>query len=97
MGIRAVGRASAQGTFEMLKKARGKKQALAALMETMQSEGFRGGKVRIAHCENEEAANELASMLQKRYPSSDIDIRSCGGLCSFYAERGGLIIGFEGR
>ena len=26
---------------------------------------------------------------------ADVKINSCTGLCSFYAERGGLIIGFE--
>ena len=97
LGIRAVGQASAMGTLEMLKKARGKKQALQTIFELVQERGFRGGKLRIAHCENEEAAQELAAMVQKRYPTADIKIRPCGGLCSFYAERGGLILGFEGH
>ncbi len=97
LGIRAIGQASAVGTLEMLKKARGKKQALQTIFELVQERGFRGGKLRIAHCENEEAAQEIAAMVKKRYPTVDIEIRSCGGLCSFYAERGGLLLGFEGH
>lgn len=97
LGIRAIGQASAMGTLEMLKKARGKKQALQTIFELIQERGFRGGKLRIAHCENEAAAQELAAMVKKRYPLADIEIRPCGGLCSFYAEHGGLILGFEGH
>ncbi|MBQ1935421.1 MAG: DegV family protein [Clostridia bacterium] len=97
LGIRAIGQASTVGTLEMLKKARGKKQALQTIFELVQDRGFRGGKLRIAHCENEAAAQELASMVKKRYPLADIEIRPCGGLCSFYAEHGGLILGFEGH
>lgn len=96
LGIRVVGQASLEGTLEVLKRSRGKKQTIATLFETVQEKGFRGGKMRIAHCENEEAAQELAGMVKKRYPLADIEIRPCRGLCSFYAERGGLIIGFEG-
>ena len=29
------------------------------------------------------------------YPQADVAIRATGGLCSFYAEKGGMIIGFE--
>ena len=35
-------------------------------------------------------ANILAA-----FPEADVQIRPTGGLCSFYAEKGGLIIGFE--
>lgn len=97
LGIRVVGQASDVGTLEVLKRARGKKQTITTLLETMQERGFRGGKLRIAHCENEEAAQEVANLVRKRYPLSDIEIRTCGGLCSFYAERGGLLLGFEGN
>lgn len=97
LGIRVIGQASPEGTLQLLKRCRGKKQMLYSLLEIIQEKGFRGGKMRIAHCENEESAQALADLIQKAYPLSDIDIRPCLGLCSFYAERGGLILGFEGN
>lgn len=37
----------------------------------------------------------LAAALRDRFPWTEIEIRPCTGLCSYYAERGGVIVGFE--
>ena len=95
LGIRMVGRASDVGTLEPLEKCRGEKKALAALADHMVSQGYEGGKMRIAHCLNPVAAETLRSNILAAYPGADIKIRTTGGLCSFYAEKGGLLIGFE--
>lgn len=95
LGIRIVGVASEVGTLEPLHKCRGEKKAIDSLAAEMESRGYAGGRVKIAHCFNEEAANTLRSMLLDRWPSADVTIELCGALCSFYAERGGLLVGFE--
>ena len=95
LGIRMVGRASNVGTLEPLEKCRGEKKALAALADHMVAMGYEGGKMRIAHCMNPDAAETLRSNILAAYPGADIKIRTAGGLCSFYAEKGGLLIGFE--
>ena len=95
LGIRLVGKASDVGTLEPLEKCRGEKKALATLVATMASLGFEGGKVRISHCLNENAAQQLKENLLALYPQADVKIRLTGGLCSFYAEKGGMLIGFE--
>ena len=95
LGIRMVGRASNVGTLEPMEKCRGEKKALAALADHMVAMGYEGGKMRIAHCMNPAAAETLRSNILAAYPTADIKIRSTGGLCSFYAEKGGLLIGFE--
>ncbi len=95
LGIRLVGRASDAGTLEPLHKARGSKKALETLMQEMEKTGYRGGRVIISHCFNESAAQELADLLRQSFPGSDIQISTCAGLCSFYAEKGGMLIGFE--
>ena len=61
----------------------------------MKEMGYRGGKVIIDHCLNEEAALQLKELLKREFSSADIRIGKTGGLCSFYAERGGLLVGFE--
>ena len=95
LGIRIVGTASAEGTLQQLNKCRGDRKALPELLEHMQKAGFHGGKVRIHHAENPEAAGALAASLRGHFPEADIEIRPCRGLCSYYAERGGVIVGFE--
>lgn len=95
LGIRVVGKASDQGTLEQLHKCRGEKRALETLLAEMGTMGFRGGKVRISHCFNPEAAQALKEMVLSAFPESDVRIEPTGGLCSFYAEQGGLLVGFE--
>lgn len=95
LGIRIVGKASAQGTLEPLHKCRGEKKALQQLLQTMLESGYCGGKVRIAHTGNPDAAAAFSSLLQKMYPNCDLSIRENRGLCSYYAEEGGLLIGYE--
>ena len=95
LGIRLVGKASDVGTLEPLEKCRGEKKALTSLLKRMVDQGYEGGKVRISHCLNEAAAKQFRENVLALYPAADITIRPTGGLCSFYAEKGGLLIGFE--
>lgn len=95
LGIRIVGKASHEGTLETMHKCRGEKNAIAKLWESMREMGFAGAKVRISHCLNKEAAERLKEIILSAFPKANIRICACTGLCSFYAEKGGLMIGFE--
>ena len=95
LGIRVVGKASDVGTLEPMEKCRGEKKAIASLAEHMVALGYEGGKMRISHCLNPAAAETLKANILSAYPAADVQIRPTGGLCSFYAEKGGMIIGFE--
>ena len=95
LGIRAVGKASNIGTLELLNKCRGQTKALSAIADNMQALGYDGGRVRISHCGNEAAANLLRTLLIARYGQIEAEIYPARGLCSFYAEQGGLLVGFE--
>lgn len=95
LGIRAVGKASAKGDLEMLEKCRGEAKTLQFIVKTLGEEGLAGGKVKIAHCLNEKTALLLKEMILKAFPNVSTEIYESRGLCSFYAENGGLLIGFE--
>lgn len=97
LGIRVIGRASLQGQLEPMDKCRGEKKALIAILKRMKEIGFAGGKVIIDHCFNLEAAQQLKELILQEFSAAEIVLGVTGGLCSFYAERGGLIIGFETR
>jgi len=95
IGLHLVGKASEVGTLEPTDKIRGEKKAIATIAKNMKALGYKGGKVRIDHCLNIEAALKLEELLRTDYPDADIQKDVVGGLCCFYAEVGGLMIGFE--
>lgn len=94
LGIRLVGKAQ-EGVLEPLDKCRGAKKAIQTILARMKELGYCGGKVRIAHCLNPEGARELRDLLTAEYAGLEVDICSTGGLCSYYAEKGGILVGFE--
>ncbi len=95
VGIRLVGRASIEGTLQPTDKSRGEKKALVTIMNNMKKHGYIGGKVIIDHCQNPDAAVELKEMLQAEFADADIRIGTNKALCSFYAEKGGVLVGYE--
>lgn len=97
LGIRIVGRASDEGELEPLHKCRGEKRAIRQLWDSMQQSGYAGGKVCIRHSDNLNAAEMLAKDIQNCFPNADIKIGVNRGLCSYYAEKGGILVGFESR
>lgn len=96
LGVRVVARASDAGDIDPLSKCRGEKKALAAIMAELARDGFAGGKARISHVLDEPLAERLANLIVDEYPTADVAFYPAGALCSFYAERGGLLIGYEG-
>ena len=95
LGIRIVGKASQQGTLEPTDKCRGESKSLNAIVLHLIEAGLSKGKVRIAHCENEAAAEELKNRILAKCRQADVKIHACRGLCSYYAEKGGLLLGYE--
>lgn len=95
LGIRVVGKASDRGDLEPMAKCRGDKKALQEIFSSMCSMGYKGGKACIDHCFNEEFASNLKAMLLSKFPGAQVIIDRTGGLCSYYAEEGGVLIGFE--
>lgn len=94
LGMRAVGRGSEEGKLEMLHKARGETRALALMMEEMDHRGYMGTPVVVSHCQNEKAANLLKTGIQRKWPGAEVTVFPCRGLTSFYAETGGVLVGY---
>lgn len=95
LGIRIVGKASDAGELEPLHKCRGEQKAISQLFSSMLEAGYQGGKVRIRHTVNENAADQLAKLILDRFPRANLTIGENRGLCSYYAETGGVLLGFE--
>lgn len=95
LGIRVVGKASDQGTLEPLNKCRGENKALDVMIEHLKSLGYCGGKLHVAHCFNESAVQKPKEKILTEWKTARLNVYRCRGLCSFYAEKGGLLLGFE--
>ena len=95
LGIRVVGRASEQGQLEPLHKCRGEANALSAIVGELRDAGLSKGRVQIAHCCNERAATALKEKILSAFPQATVTISTLRGLCCYYAEKGGLLIGYE--
>ena len=92
--INLIGTASVDGDLKPLTKARGMKKALKELVKQMEENKYQGGRVIIDECENLTDAEKLKELILEKYPDAKITIRPMRGLCSFYAERGGLMVAF---
>ncbi len=96
LGIRVVGEAHG-GQIVPVHKPRGDKKALQMMLQVMGERGLRrDGLVRIAHCYAEAGAETLKAAILEQYPECTVVIEPTTALCSFYAEVGGLIVGYEG-
>ena len=94
-GICIVGKASDEGTLEPTHKCRGENRSLETLINDLKELGLKNGKVSIGHCQNEGAATKLKQMIESTFEKAQVEIHRLRGLCSFYAEKGGLLVGFE--
>lgn len=95
LNIRMVGEASDTGTLELLQKARGAKKALTAAVDEVLKSGYKGGRIIIAHRNNEKFCQQFSEVIKEKFPAADISFLPTSGLCSFYAEEGGLLMGYE--
>lgn len=94
-GISVFGTASTEGTLESTVKYRGDKKVVTGFVDAMEKAGFQNGKVRISYVENEELAKKVGNAVEERFPEAEILIYPARGLCSYYAERGGVLVGVE--
>ena len=95
LGIKIISRASEDGVIQPIGKARGKEKAYANIIKEMQEQGYKGGKIEIAHCNNLEGALYCKEKILALYPNAEISIRKTRGLVSYYAENHSVLVGYE--
>ncbi|HFI0153552.1 TPA: DegV family protein [Streptococcus suis] len=95
LNIRMVGEASSEGTLELLQKARGHKKSVIAAFEEMKKAGYNGGRIVMAHRNNDKFFQQFSELVKASFPNAVVDQVATSGLCSFYAEEGGLLMGYE--
>jgi len=96
LGIRVCGEGK-EGRITPVHKARGPRKAIQTMAEMIKERGFYDGALlRIAHCFNPDGALALRDAILEEFPNARCILETTTALCSYYAEVGGLIVGFEG-
>lgn len=92
--IRIIGRPD-DGKLTPIGKARGARKTISYLIKDMEEHDFSNGRVIIAHILNEEGADNLKQAILDKHPEASVEIRKARGLCTYYAQKGGLMVGYE--
>lgn len=95
LGIKIVGNASEEGTLNPMDKCRGYKRAFSCIISHMKKCGYAGGRVIISHTNNLAGADEVNELIKTELGYKDALIMENRGLCSYYAEPGSVLVGFE--
>lgn len=95
LNISIFATASEEGTIQQISKCRGEKKVVKSMIEHLENAGYHGGKVRISHADNLKLAHSVRDKILELYPNADIIVYPMGGLCTYYAEIGGLLVGCE--
>ncbi len=95
LGISIIAKASVIGDIKAIARARGEKKIVERIYDEIKKAGYHGGKIRICHVENESIALRFIKRVKEDFADADIKYYLSKGLCGFYAEQGGLMIGAE--
>lgn len=89
-----IGIGSDEGTIKVKQKVRGKNRVLEAIIADIKERNSTPDEIVISHCQNAELAEKLKEIIQNTWYNVKVKIVPTRGLCSYYAERGGLIIAY---
>lgn len=95
LNMRMVGEASKEGTLHLLHKVRGEKKAVAAVVDEMIKAGYKGGRAVITHRNNENICKKIEEKLSEKFSNVEFIAVPTSGICSFYGEEGGMLLGYE--
>lgn len=95
LNLRLIGTRTPEGTIELSHRVRGNKRGIKKTIAEMESRGYQGGRVVISEHESLDYAQDFEEALLKKYPEAAIEMLRGSALCAYYAERGGVILGFD--
>ena len=95
LNMRMVGEASDEGTLHLLHKVRGEKKAVSTVVDEMIKAGYKGGRVVVTHRNNKDICKKIQDKLREKFSNIEFMIVPTSGICSFYGEEGGMLLGYE--
>ena len=76
-------------------KVRGEKKAISTVVGEMIKAGYKGGRVVITHRNNESICQKIEEKLKEKFSNIEFIAVPTSGICSFYGEEGGMLLGYE--
>ena len=95
LNLHLIVNVSEDGQIVPIAKSRNRKKGAGLVLAEMESKGYKGGKVIISHCQNPDGVELIKNTVTAKYPDAEFESMPTRGLCSYYAERGGLMVGYE--
>lgn len=92
--LTGIGIGSPQGTIDIKKIVRGSKKIVDTIVSDIKTRGENCKNVVISHCENLELAESIKQAINTAWNNINVTIIPTRGLCSYYAEKQGIIVGF---
>lgn len=94
LNIKPIMGADGDGNIALFSHARGEKQILEKLADTIEKSGREVKSIVIAHCNNPGLAEKLMETIKRRYHFKDILIVPTRGISSIYANDKGIVMAF---
>ena len=95
LGIRAVSMKSPKGEIQVLSKQRGDNNTYKYMVNQMASlKDLKKCHIVISHCMNADGAYKVKNLLKELYDAVDVEVIETKGLCSFYANVGGILVSY---
>ena len=91
LNIWGVG-AGIDGGLKLLSKVRGETKMVLAILANIQSRNFDRELIVVEHCENQALAERMSDLFREKWPGVECVIIPTKGICTYYAERGGMVI-----
>ena len=92
--LTGIGIGSPQGTIDIKKIVRGSKKIVDTIVSDIKTRGENCKDVVISHCESIELAESIKQAINSALQNINVTIIPTRGLCSYYAEKQGIIVGF---
>lgn len=95
LGLRAVAMKTSEGKISVMSKQRGDLNAYKYMVNQMASlKDLKDRFIIISHVDNEDGAKKIKSLLMENYGATKVAIIPSRGLCSYYADNGGIIVSY---
>lgn len=95
LGMWGIGIGNALGHIDLIGKVRGTRRMTSRMLEDMKSRKEKIRSVVISYCENQKLALELKRAISEKWDDVVVELCQARGINSFYAERGGIIVGYR--
>ena len=92
--LMGIGIGSDEGTVDIKKITRGSKRVIDFIIKDIKNRSTNCKSVLIAHCQNLDLAEGIKKAVIETVGNIEVRIMHTRGLCSYYAEKNGVIVGF---